>query len=390
VIVVERLRKVTSVDRIHGVQGDTGAALAAVACGTFVAAAEPFTIRLLVWLAAIDTPSQRSSHTVPTPRGGGLPIGAGLVIAAVLIHSAATLTFGAAVAAFAAIGLADDLAGLSAGRRLGLQAAAGLAAAWALADDAGLGTAAVIAAALVLGLWLAAFVNAFNFMDGVNGISAGTALLAGAAYAGLGLWRADGLLAAGGAAVAAGALAFLPWNAGRARVFLGDVGSYGLGAALAVLAAWAVLRGLPPEAAIGPLALYVADTGWTLQRRLRSGERCLRPHRTHVYQRLTDAGWSHQQVTVVTGTLTGTLAVLGAVSVTGMPVLRAAADLAGLALLAGYLRAPAVLGQAAPARRRAAHAATAHAATETSAAQGPPAALVPRPRPAAELEGQRA
>ena len=68
------------------------------------------------------------------------------------------------------------------------------------------------------------------------------------------LWRSDVFLVGIGCAVSAGALAFLPWNAVRARVFLGDVGSYGLGAALAVLAAAAVIRGVPVEAAIGPLA----------------------------------------------------------------------------------------------------------------------------------------
>jgi UDP-N-acetylmuramyl pentapeptide phosphotransferase/UDP-N-acetylglucosamine-1-phosphate transferase len=159
------------------------------------------------------------------------------------------------------------------------------------------------------------------------------------------------LLAGGGAAVAAGGLAFLPWNARRAQVFLGDVGSYALGGALALLAAAAVLRGLPPEAALGPLVLYLADTGWTLQRRIRAGEPVLRAHRTHAYQRLCDAGWSHQRVTVVTGAVTALLSLLGAVSLTPHPGLRAAADLAAVAVLAAYLRAPALLGQPAPGAR---------------------------------------
>ncbi len=137
------------------------------------------------------------------------------------------------------------------------------------------------------------------------------------------------------------ALLFLPWNAGRARVFLGDVGSYALGAALAVLAARAVLRGVPVEAVLGPLALYLADTGWTLQRRIRAGEPWLQSHRTHVYQQWCDAGWSHQEVTLLTGALTILLTLLGAVSLTHDLPLRAAADLAGLLLLAGYLRSPA-------------------------------------------------
>jgi UDP-GlcNAc:undecaprenyl-phosphate/decaprenyl-phosphate GlcNAc-1-phosphate transferase len=321
--------------------------IAALACGSFVTVAEPVTIPFLRRLAAIDVPNLRSSHTVPTPRGGGAPIAAGLVIAALMIHSLTTLTFGATVGAYATIGLADDLSGhrgLSAGHRLLLQAAAGLVAGRVLASWIGLTPLASVAAAVIISVWIVGFVNAFNFMDGVNGISATHALIGGAAYAGIGWWRPDTFLAAGGAAVAAGALAFLPWNAIRARVFLGDVGSYGLGAALALLAAGAIIRGIPPEAALGPLSLYLADTAWTLLRRIRAGEPILEAHRTHTYQRLCDVGWSHQRVTAVTGVITVALSLLGAVSLTPHPVLRAAADPTMVALLAVYLRAPALLG----------------------------------------------
>jgi len=193
--------------------------------------------------------------------------------------------------------------------------------------------------------WITGFVNAFNFMDGVNGISGAHALIAGMVYAFLGWWQHDGFLVPAGAAVAASALAFLPWNAGRARVFLGDAGSYALGAALAMLAAYAVLQGIPVEAALGPLVLYIADTAWTLQRRIRAGERWLEPHRTHVYQQWCDVGWSHQRVTVVAGGTTIVLSVLGAASLTGDPVLRAATDLAGAAVVLTYLRSPALLAR---------------------------------------------
>lgn len=323
--------------------------LAAAACGAFVTVAEPVTVPLLRRLAAIDEPNLRSSHTVPTPRGGGAPIAVGLVIAALLIHSEITLVFGATVGVFAAIGFADDLAGLPAGRRLAMQGAASLAAGWALASMTALPTVAAVAAAVILAVWIVGFVNAFNFMDGVNGISATHALLGGAAYACLGFWRPDAFLAAAGGAVAAGAAAFLPWNAIRARVFLGDVGSYGLGAALALLAAYAVIQGIPPEAALGPLVLYLADTAWTLQRRIRAGEPWLQPHRTHTYQRLCDVGWSHQRVTVVTGATTAALSLLGAVSLTPHPSLRAVADLAAVVLLAVYLRSPVLFGGPTPA-----------------------------------------
>jgi len=252
--------------------------------------------------------------------------------------------FGAAIGYFGALGLVEDLRGMTAIRRLILQCAGSAGIAALLVAPLRLSLIALAAATVVTALWVMGFVNAFNFMDGVNGISASHALIAGVAYACLGEWRQDSFLVATGLAVAAGSLAFLPWNAGRAHVFLGDVGSYALGAAIAVLAVGSVIRGLPLEAALGPLALYLTDTAWTLQRRIRSGDRWLEPHRTHTYQRWCDVGWSHQEVTLLTAASTVLLSLLGTLSLTGRPVLRLAADLAGLLLLGAYLRSPALFG----------------------------------------------
>lgn len=329
---------------ISVVPGELTTAVAAVTCAAFVTAAEPLLIPVLR-RAAVDVPNLRSSHTVPTPRGGGAPIAVGLVVAALLIRSTVAVTFAVAVAAFAAIGFADDLSGLPAGRRLLMQGLSSLAVAGVLVSRIGLPLAVTAAGAVLLALWLIGFVNAFNFMDGVNGISGAHALIGGAFYACLGWWHPDAFLTAAGAAVAAGAFAFLPWNAVRARVFLGDAGSYGLGVALALLAAYAVIRHIPPEAALAPLALYLADTGWTLQRRMRAGERVFEAHRTHIYQQLCDVGWSHQRVTVTTAGVTAAVCLLGAASLTGHPALRAGADLAAAALLAAYLRSPILLGR---------------------------------------------
>jgi len=319
--------------------------LIALPAGAIVIVTEPATIALLRRVSAIDVPGLRSSHTVPTPRGGGAPIAAGLTVAALLLHSAPAAAFGIAVVMFAAIGLAEDLYGLSVGQRVALQCSASIVAACLLVSLVQLSPARFAVLAAVGAVWIAGVVNAFNFMDGVNGISAAHAVIGGVAYGCLGAWRPDPFLIAAGAAVAACALAFLPWNAFQARVFLGDVGSYTLGVALAILAAYAVLHGVPAEAAISPLALYLADTAWTLQRRIRAGERWFEGHRTHTYQRWCDVGWSHQRVTAASAAGTAALCLLGAVSLTGQPVLRAAADLAAVGLLAVYLRSPALLAR---------------------------------------------
>jgi UDP-GlcNAc:undecaprenyl-phosphate/decaprenyl-phosphate GlcNAc-1-phosphate transferase len=319
--------------------------LAVAACGALVVAAEAVTIPLLRRAAIIDVPGHRSSHTVPTPRGGGLPIAAGLLVAAGLIGGANAAVFAFAVAAFGLLGFAEDLRGLTAGWRLIMQAAGGTMVAIVLVSGLTGPAAKLVVLVALCAAWITGFVNAFNFMDGVNGISGAHALVAGVVYAGLGWWRHDGFLAPAGAAVAVAALAFLPWNAGRARVFLGDAGSYALGAALAILAADAVLAGIPVEAALGPLVLYTADTAWTLLRRIQAGERWLEPHRTHVYQRWCDVGWSHQRVTVTAAATTGLLSLLGAASLVGNPALRAAADLAGAAVVVAYLRSPVLLAR---------------------------------------------
>jgi UDP-GlcNAc:undecaprenyl-phosphate/decaprenyl-phosphate GlcNAc-1-phosphate transferase len=325
------------------VSGEFNDLLAVGACGGVVAAAEALTIPLLRRAAIIDVPGHRSSHTVPTPRGGGIPIVAGLLIAAGLIGGAIAAVFAFAVAAFGLLGFVEDLRGLPAGWRLIMQAVGATMVAVVLVSRLAGPAAMLVLLAALCAAWITGFVNAFNFMDGVNGISGAHALIAGVVYACLGWWHHDGFLIPAGAAVAAGALAFLPWNAGRARVFLGDAGSYALGAALAVLAAYAVRQGIPAEAALGPLVLYIADTAWTLQRRIRARERWLEAHRTHIYQRWCDAGWSHQQVTVAAAATTVLLSLLGAASLAGDTALRSAADLAGAAVVVAYLRSPALL-----------------------------------------------
>lgn len=256
----------------------------------------------------------------------------------------------AAMLLFAAIGLLEDVCGVPVPTRLALQLAVGLVAALLLVPQA-----AVVPVALVA-LWLTGYVNAFNFMDGVNGISAMHAALAGTVYAMAGAWYGVAALTVVGTVTAAAAVGFLPWNAGRGRIFLGDVGSYGLGGLLGAVAVVAWQSGVPPEAAVAPLALYLADTGWTLVRRCYRGEPWYRAHRSHAYQRLTDLGWSHQRVAVVT-TATSALVcgcALGAAA-SALPT-RLGLDAFAVAVLIGYVAAPSLLGPRVTREERSLHA----------------------------------
>jgi len=146
---------------------------------------------------------------------------------------------------------------------------------------------------LVVLVAVAGYVNAFNFMDGINGISALTAAVAGAWWCWVGAQHdVDGLVVVG-ASLAGAMLGFLPWNAPRARVFLGDVGSYGIGFLVVVGAAWSWANDVPAVLCLAPLAVYLADTGWVLVKRAVGGRPLMQAHREHVYQRLVDQGWSH-------------------------------------------------------------------------------------------------
>jgi UDP-N-acetylmuramyl pentapeptide phosphotransferase/UDP-N-acetylglucosamine-1-phosphate transferase len=151
-------------------------------------------------------------------------------------------------------------------------------------------------------LWIVGYANAFNFMDGINGLAAGQAIVTGFGMALLGGLALHGYHEAPvlwSVAIGSAALGFLPHNFPQARMFMGDVGSAPLGFLLAVLTLW-----LAMEAGawlLIPLALlhanFMLDTGITLLRRILRGERWYEPHREHFYQRLIRSGKSHAFVT---------------------------------------------------------------------------------------------
>jgi len=305
---------------------------------------QPLVVATMRHARIIDIPNGRSSHDNPTPRGGGLAVVTGMLVG-LTIAGGMPLFLTTAVLTFAAIGLGEDLRGLTVQARLTMQLVAGAVTGFLLLQGLAQPAWALMLGVMGGGLWVAAYANVFNFMDGVNGISAAHGIVGGLAYTAIGHWLNSPMLQVGGAVLAASAAAFLPWNAWRPLIFLGDVGSYGLGAGLATLGLGAVANGVPPEAALGPLALYLADTSWTLLRRLRAGEPILRPHRSHVYQRLNVAGWSHVRIAATTAGLATVVSGAGFASLTGDIALRFACDGAAAALLVGYLGLPELLGR---------------------------------------------
>jgi UDP-GlcNAc:undecaprenyl-phosphate/decaprenyl-phosphate GlcNAc-1-phosphate transferase len=280
----------------------------------------------------VDVPVERSLHERPVARGAGIAmipgVLAGLVAAVVASADPAVsllspvfqlLLAVTAGLTFATIGLADDLYGVSPPSRLGAQVLGGLL----------VSTGVVIAAERpwvwvpILTVAVVAMVNITNFMDGTNGLLGLHGLVTAGWFAAVAV-KGGGLPQAIFAVAVAGALlGFLPFNVPVARAFIGDVGSYGLGAAWATLATWMLLGGGRIEVAAAPLLVFLADTAYTLQLRLRAGQRWYQPHKLHVYQRLVASGWPH---------------------------LASSALVAGTTLLCCLLAVPAVLGAETPVR----------------------------------------
>ncbi|MBL8447858.1 MAG: glycosyl transferase [Zoogloeaceae bacterium] len=239
----------------------------------------------------LDVPNNRSSHTDPTPRGGGVAIVLaalggmlwGVMAGRISLEEGAAL--GGAGLAVAAIGFLDDHGHVAARWRLGVHF---LAAGWLMAWLGGPPSLGGWSASWgwLLGLpalvWL---LNLTNFMDGIDGLAGGEAVFAG--LAGAALLAAAGLPERADASliVAAAATGFLVWNAPPARIFMGDAGSGFLGLLLGGLALQAAhLDGRLLWAWVILLGVFVADASFTLLRRLLRGERVYEAHRSHAYQ----------------------------------------------------------------------------------------------------------
>lgn len=270
--------------------------------------------RVLFRFRVLDAPNHRSSHTQATVRGGGVGIIAAIVLATLAFCSAedARSIF---IILFCTICLAlvsfiDDLKSLGIRVRLLCQIVAAIGAFVAIALDSSharaMGIESITISVILLGIlstiWIVGYTNAFNFMDGVNGIAAGQAAVTGLGMAVLCMSDVEAPKNSAiilSLIVSGAALGFLPHNFPRARMFMGDVGSAPLGFLLSVLVVWLVkIRGY---SVLIPLILlhlnFVLDTGITLVRRVLRGENWKEPHREHFYQRLLRSGKSHEFVT---------------------------------------------------------------------------------------------
>ncbi len=294
---------------------------------------------LLRHLDMVDVPNERSAHTEPTVRGGGLAPAAGMTVglAIAAVFSASVdervlwllLTVGTTAAC---VGLLEDMRGLSRLLRgLGQLAIGVVGGAFASQILDVTSTWAIVGGVALLG-----GINVVNFMDGVNGISALHGMIAGGGFIALGEIHEVHWMVVAGAVLMAVFSAFLVWNA-SGRLFLGDVGSYLLGAVVSMIVLLGWMQGLPILALLAPMAIYVADAGVTLGSRIVKGEQWLEAHRDHTYQRLHRRGMSHLAVAGLVALASATCASLGIIASSQDGAVRGATS-AGIALVVvGYL-----------------------------------------------------
>ena len=276
----------------------------------------------------VDVPNARSSHSVPTPRGGGVSIVlmalAALCVAGLSrwIQSDVVVALMVGGLLVAGIGWLDDRSHVPARWRLLVHF---VAAAWVVMDAGWVTTLPMPGGEFALGwlaaplgvLWVAWVLNLYNFMDGIDGI-AGIEAVTVSGVASVLLWLAqEPGLAFVVAAVGAASLGFLAWNWPPAKVFMGDAGSAFLGFTFASLALVTHAQG---ALVIWPwlilLGVFLVDATLTLVRRLARREKVYEAHRSHAYQHAARALGSHRPVTLAVGVVNlvwlGPLALLAA------------------------------------------------------------------------------
>lgn len=258
----------------------------------------------------IDIPNDRSSHTVPTPRGGGVAIVLSFLCALPVLGLMDWLSWSFVIAALGAgggvavLGFLDDHGHIAARwRLLGHFSAA----AWALYWLGGLPIIPFLGYSLDLGLMgplLAAFylvwmLNLYNFMDGIDGLASVEAICVCLSGALLYLLVGSPSLALVPLLLAAAVAGFLCWNFPPARIFMGDAGSGFLGLLLGVLslqAAWFKAELLWSWLIL--LGVFVVDATFTLLRRLLRGDKVYEAHRSHAYQYASRQFGAHKPVTL--------------------------------------------------------------------------------------------
>ncbi len=255
-------------------------------------------IRGSAWASRLaDRPNERSLHSVPTARIGGLGVMAGALPFAFVLGDDAIRIVAGCAGLLALVSLADDIESLPIQVRLPAHTAAAIVAVLVIAAPSGTrgGLDVVEVAAAILALvWMT---NLYNFMDGSDGLAGGMAAIGFGAFA-LAALQANALpLAFTAAAIASASGGFLVHNFPPARVFLGDAGSVPLGFLAGALGLHgALIDAWPAWFPVLVFSPFIVDATLTLARRVARAEPFWKAHRGHLYQRLVLDGWTQRRL----------------------------------------------------------------------------------------------
>lgn len=271
---------------------------------------------MILRLYVIDVPTERSSHDIPTPKSGGIAIVAAFSAGVLAIFMIAEKTmimkpyfFGFVFSSLLIAGISfyDDLRSKPYTFKLKAQllAAGVVLTSGLIIDEFVLPFAGIV----VLGwmsypvtlLWILGFTNAFNFMDGLDGLAAGVAVIAGAFLCIITYSQGSLFVYITCYTLVAGILGFLVYNFPPARIFMGDVGSAFIGFCFAVLAVIAARYDHSHTSYfVVPLLFFnfIYDTSFTLVRRSLRGENLAEAHKSHLYQIFHQLGYSPHFVSV--------------------------------------------------------------------------------------------
>ncbi len=260
----------------------------------------------------VDIPNERSSHDLPTPRGGGIAIVASFFAAMFLasfFYSFDLRTYWGlllSAAAIAILGFIDDLHGLSRRHRFavwiiiaGVSMAFGIRLRAVALPVIGVIPLSILSP-LITFVWLIGVANFYNFMDGIDGLAAGEAISVAGFLAIVSLMHGNTFIFVTSLILLGSALGFLLHNLPPARIFMGDGGSNFLGfvfAALAIIGSQSGATSIPFAIPVVLLGTFLFDATITLLKRIPKGKNWLKPHRDHYYQRLIILGYSHKRVT---------------------------------------------------------------------------------------------
>lgn len=265
-----------------------------------------------------DYPVERSSHSNPTPRGGGVGfvffiLGSFLVLGGLnfVKMGSGLFLFAGLLATISLIGWLDDKKDLSRKFRFGIQFISALAVLLFISGFTEFSLPFIAPFHLgffgiVIGIvWLTGVTNIYNFMDGVDGLSSVQAIGAALGWSLFFYLNEEPLLISMSLSVVAGVSAFLFFNWPSAKIFMGDVGSLFLGFLFGAFPFYAasISEEITVSFAIWIAALllwpFLFDGAFTIVRRLINGENIFEAHRSHLYQRLNIIGWGHKKVTLL-------------------------------------------------------------------------------------------